>query len=99
MVDPVQSDKAYHNKIDSNNVVQQPWSNEDKDPGNQCDDRRDVGGSEMHDDLRELALGLGFVALSVLHDQMPRPGAQSLPQRNGTFDEEPCLGLVMLTES
>jgi hypothetical protein len=37
MVDAVQSDKAYHNKVESDDVVQQPWSNEDQNPPNKSD--------------------------------------------------------------
>jgi two-component system, OmpR family, KDP operon response regulator KdpE len=33
-------------------VVQQARSNKDQDPGNERNDWRDMGGSEMHDDLR-----------------------------------------------
>jgi hypothetical protein len=48
---------------------------------------------------RECKIVAAGVAFSILHDQMPGAGAQSLAQRNGTFDEEACLGLLMLTES
>jgi hypothetical protein len=51
MVDPVQSDKTYHNKVDGDHVVQQARSNKDQDPGNERNDWRDKGGSEMHDYL------------------------------------------------
>jgi hypothetical protein len=52
MVDAVQSDKANHNKVDGDHVVQQARSNKDQNPGNERNDWRDMGGSEMHDDLR-----------------------------------------------
>jgi hypothetical protein len=52
MVDTVQSDKAHHNKVDGDHVVQQARSDKDQDPGNERNDWRDMGGSEMHDDLR-----------------------------------------------
>jgi hypothetical protein len=43
---------------------------------------------------------IGITAITHAPEYLtPRPGAQSLTQRNGTFDEEPCLGLVMLTGS
>jgi hypothetical protein len=51
MVDAVQPDKANDNKVDGDDVIQQPWNKEDQYPRHESDNRRDMGGSEMHEDL------------------------------------------------
>jgi hypothetical protein len=51
MVDAVQPDKPDYDKVDGNNVVQQSWQNQDQDARGEGNDRRNVCGSENHDDL------------------------------------------------
>ena len=41
-----------YNKVESDDVIQQPWSKEDEDSRYERDNGRNMGGSEMHDDLR-----------------------------------------------
>jgi hypothetical protein len=57
MVDGVQTRKAYDNEVNGDNVVQQPRSNENQNSRDESDDRRDMSGCEMHDDLRVGWLG------------------------------------------
>jgi hypothetical protein len=52
MVDGVESHETDDNKVDGDDVVQQPRSNKDQDAREESDDRRDMCGSEMHGDLR-----------------------------------------------
>jgi hypothetical protein len=51
MVDVVQSDNPDHNEVDSDDVAQQLWGNQDQDSCNESDDRGNMGGGEIHDDL------------------------------------------------
>jgi hypothetical protein len=51
MVDVVQSDNPDHNEVDSDDVAQQLWSNQNQDSGNESGDRSNMGGGEIHDDL------------------------------------------------
>jgi hypothetical protein len=51
MVDAVQPDKPDYDKVDGNNVVQQSRQNQDQDARGEGNDRRNVRGSENHDDL------------------------------------------------
>ena len=44
------------------------------------------------------ALAAG-VAVSILHDQVARSRSKPRPQRNGAFDVEFRLGLILLTEN
>jgi hypothetical protein len=39
------------------------------------------------------------VTISILHDQVSRSRSKPWLQRNGPFDVELCLGLVLLTEN
>jgi hypothetical protein len=52
MVDAVQPYNTNYDKVDGNNVIQQPGNKKDQDSRYESDNRRDVGSSEMHDDLR-----------------------------------------------
>jgi hypothetical protein len=52
MIDAVQSDNTNYDKVDGNNVIQQPWNKEDQDPRDESDNRRYMGGCKMHGDLR-----------------------------------------------
>jgi hypothetical protein len=52
MVDAVQPYNTNYDKVDGNNVIQQPGNKKDQDSRYESDNRRDMGGSEMHDDLR-----------------------------------------------
>jgi hypothetical protein len=49
MVDAVQPHNTNYDKVDGNDVIQQPWNKEDQDSRYESDDRRDMGSSEMHD--------------------------------------------------
>jgi len=51
MVDAVQPDKPDHDKVDGYDVIQQTWQNQDQDARDEGSDRRNVCGSEGHDDL------------------------------------------------
>jgi hypothetical protein len=51
MVDAVQTNKPDYDKINCNNVVQQSRQNQDQDARSEGNDRRNVCGSENHDDL------------------------------------------------
>jgi hypothetical protein len=52
MVDAVQSHESHDNKVDSDDVIQQPRNKKDQYPCDESDNRRDMGGSEMHNELR-----------------------------------------------
>ena len=52
MVDRVQPRETDDDKVDGDDVVQQPRSNKDQDARKESNDRRDMGCSEMHGDLR-----------------------------------------------
>jgi hypothetical protein len=52
MVDAVQPYNTNYDKVDGNNVIQQSGNKKDQESRYESDNRRDMGSSEMHDDLR-----------------------------------------------
>jgi hypothetical protein len=60
MVDAIQSHNADYNKVDSDDVVQQPWRNENQYPRDERNDGRNMRNSEMHHNLlQRLSESLG----------------------------------------
>ena len=51
MIDAVEPDKPDHDKVDGNDIVQQSRHNQDQDARDEGNERRNVCGSESHDDL------------------------------------------------
>jgi hypothetical protein len=48
MVDAVEPDQAYHDEVDGDDVIQQPWHEQNQNASDKGDDRSDVTGGENH---------------------------------------------------
>src|SRR3974377_1663994 len=51
MVNGVETHDADYDQVDRNDVVQQPWHDQNQDARNQCNKGRDVGGGDGHKSL------------------------------------------------
>ena len=58
MIDAVEPDKPDNDKVDGNDVIQQSWHNQDQDARDEGNDRRNVCGSENHNELLMARLSL-----------------------------------------
>ena len=63
MVDAIQPDKPDDDEVDCNDVIQQARQNQDQDARDEGNDRRNVCGSDGHDDLLGMGLRLSCFKL------------------------------------
>jgi hypothetical protein len=67
MVDAVEPDQAYHDEVEGDDIVQQPWKDQDQNTGDKSDERRDVSDGEDHFKSPRMVRMIGLATIDTPH--------------------------------